>query len=91
MYVLAALEVEAHREAALGAAAAPGAPGAPAGGGAAAAAEALAGLLGGGGGGSCGGAGARGLDGAWRSAEAYHFWLLAHRQLYSGRVRRAAS
>ncbi|KAF8068393.1 Wdr35 [Scenedesmus sp. PABB004] len=28
----------------------------------------------------------RGLDGAWRGAEAYHFWLLAHRQLYDGQV-----
>ena len=23
----------------------------------------------------------KGLDSAWRGAEAYHFWLLAHRQL----------
>lgn len=27
-----------------------------------------------------------GIDSAWRGAEAYHFWLLAHRQLYSGNV-----
>ncbi len=27
-----------------------------------------------------------GLDSPWRGAEAYHFWLLAHRQLYSGNV-----
>jgi WD repeat-containing protein 35 len=27
-----------------------------------------------------------GVDNAWRGAEAYHFWLLAHRQLYSGNV-----
>lgn len=27
-----------------------------------------------------------GVDSAWRGAEAYHFWLLAHRQLYSGQV-----
>lgn len=27
-----------------------------------------------------------GLDSAWRGAEAYHFWLLAHRQLYGGNV-----
>lgn len=26
------------------------------------------------------------VDNAWRGAEAYHFWLLAHRQLYSGSV-----
>jgi len=24
-----------------------------------------------------------GIDSAWRGAEAYHFWLLAHRQLYA--------
>jgi len=24
-----------------------------------------------------------GIDNAWRGAEAYHFWLLAHRQLYA--------
>ena len=24
------------------------------------------------------------MDRAWRGAEAHHFWLLAHRQLYSG-------
>ncbi len=29
---------------------------------------------------------ARSLDNAWRGAEAYHFWLLAHRQLYSGQA-----
>ncbi len=28
----------------------------------------------------------KGIDSAWRGAEAYHFWLLAHRQLYSGNV-----
>ena len=28
----------------------------------------------------------KGLDSAWRGAEAYHFWLLAHRQLYAGNV-----
>ncbi len=27
-----------------------------------------------------------GIESAWRGAEAYHFWLLAHRQLYSGNV-----
>jgi WD repeat-containing protein 35 len=27
-----------------------------------------------------------GVDNPWRGAEAYHFWLLAHRQLYSGNV-----
>lgn len=26
------------------------------------------------------------MDSAWHGAEAYHFWLLAHRQLYSGHV-----
>lgn len=29
----------------------------------------------------------KGLDNAWRGAEAYHFWLLAHQQLYNGQVR----
>lgn len=24
------------------------------------------------------------MDRAWRGAEAYHFWMLAHRQLYGG-------
>ena len=24
------------------------------------------------------------FEGSWRGAEAYHFWLLAHRQLYDG-------
>jgi WD repeat-containing protein 35 len=38
-----------------------------------------------------GSAGAQQLKGvhasnAWRGAEAYHFWLLAHRQLYGGQV-----
>eukprot|EP00983_Pelagomonas_calceolata_P103457 1158916-Pelagomonas_calceolata.AAC.5 len=28
-------------------------------------------------------AGPGGIDNAWRGAEAYHFWLLAHRQLYA--------
>eukprot|EP00798_Chlamydomonas_sp_ICE-L_P009063 gene9063-16189_t len=28
----------------------------------------------------------KGIDNAWRGAEAYHFWLLAHRQLYAGNV-----
>lgn len=28
----------------------------------------------------------KGLDNAWRGAEAYHFWLLAHQQLYNGQV-----
>ncbi|GAX81565.1 hypothetical protein CEUSTIGMA_g8993.t1 [Chlamydomonas eustigma] len=28
----------------------------------------------------------KGIDSAWRGAEAYHFWLLAHRQLYAGQV-----
>lgn len=28
----------------------------------------------------------QGMDSAWHGAEAYHFWLLAHRQLYSGNV-----
>ena len=27
------------------------------------------------------------MDRAWRGAEAYHLWLLAHRQLYSGAQR----
>jgi WD repeat-containing protein 35 len=27
------------------------------------------------------------MDRAWRGAEAYHFWMLAHRQLYGGRFR----
>jgi len=31
----------------------------------------------------------RAFDSAWRGAEAYHFWLLAHRQLYSGQVEAA--
>ena len=31
-----------------------------------------------------GGAGAKVLDNAWRGAEAYHYYLLAHRQLYAG-------
>ncbi|KAG2494620.1 hypothetical protein HYH03_007139 [Edaphochlamys debaryana] len=31
-------------------------------------------------------AGESGVDSAWRGAEAYHFWLLAHRQLYGGNV-----
>ena len=26
------------------------------------------------------------MDEAWHAAEAYHFWLLAHRQLYGGKV-----
>jgi WD repeat-containing protein 35 len=101
--VLAALEVEAFREATLGAAPGPAAPqkGANGGGGG-----------GGGGGGARGSAGAgaaaaasaaaatlaglisveaaadesRAFEGAWRGAEAYHFWLLAHRQLYGGQV-----
>ena len=28
----------------------------------------------------------KGLEEPWRGAEAYHFWLLAQRQLYSGAV-----
>jgi WD repeat-containing protein 35 len=28
----------------------------------------------------------KGLDNAWKGAEAYHFWLLAHQQLYNGQV-----
>jgi hypothetical protein len=36
---------------------------------------------------SPGGADGRAMDAAWHGAEAYHFWLLAHRQLYSGQVR----
>ncbi|GMF31451.1 unnamed protein product [Phytophthora lilii] len=31
----------------------------------------------------------RSLDNPWRGAEAYHLYLLAHRQLYSGRIERA--
>jgi WD repeat-containing protein 35 len=31
-----------------------------------------------------GGAGSKVLDNAWRGAEAYHYFLLAHRQLYKG-------
>jgi hypothetical protein len=100
LYVLAALEVEAFREAALRGAPAPGAarPLGDAGGGgggggaaaskpasasAAATAEALAALMGD----EAAGARTKGFDGAWRGAEAHHFWLLAHRQLYGGRVR----
>ena len=33
-----------------------------------------------------GGVGGAGIDNAWHGAEAYHFWLLAHRQLYAGRA-----
>lgn len=29
------------------------------------------------------------MDSAWHGAEAYHFWLLAHRQLYGGNVEAA--
>ncbi len=28
------------------------------------------------------------IDGAWRGAEAYHFYMLAQRQLYEGSFRR---
>ncbi|WIA10618.1 hypothetical protein OEZ85_010800 [Tetradesmus obliquus] len=28
----------------------------------------------------------KGLDNAWKGAEAYHFWLLAHQQLYNGQA-----
>lgn len=38
------------------------------------------------GGGPGGASGPGGIDSPWRGAEAYHFWLLAHRQLYSGNV-----
>ncbi|KAH7484788.1 hypothetical protein PRIC1_004107 [Phytophthora ramorum] len=31
----------------------------------------------------------RSLDNPWRGAEAYHLYLLAHRQLYTGRIERA--
>ncbi|KAF4316770.1 hypothetical protein G195_009819 [Phytophthora kernoviae 00238/432] len=31
----------------------------------------------------------RSLDNPWRGAEAYHLYLLAHRQLYGGRIERA--
>ncbi|CEG49203.1 WD40 repeat protein [Plasmopara halstedii] len=31
----------------------------------------------------------RSLDNPWRGAEAYHFYLLAHRQLYSGNIEQA--
>jgi len=30
------------------------------------------------------GLGAGGAVSAWHGAQAYHFWLLAHRQLYAG-------
>jgi hypothetical protein len=33
----------------------------------------------------------KGLDNAWKGAEAYHFWLLAHQQLYNGQVRLAGA
>jgi WD repeat-containing protein 35 len=39
--------------------------------------------------GSGGGSGAS-LDRPWRGAEAYHFWLLAHRQLHQGQAEAAA-
>lgn len=26
------------------------------------------------------------VEGAWHAAEAYHFWMLAHRQLYAGQT-----
>ena len=29
------------------------------------------------------------LDSAWRGAEAYHYYMLAQRQLYEGKVERA--
>lgn len=29
------------------------------------------------------------LNQPWQEAEAYHFWLLAHRQLYSGNIEAA--
>ncbi|KAI8474040.1 MAG: intraflagellar transport protein [Monoraphidium minutum] len=99
LHVLAALEVEAFRELALGAAA----PGGGGGGGGGRGARSPGGAKGGGGGGGGGAAatleglmsveaaaaGSRAFDGAWRGAEAYHFWLLAHRQLYGGQVEAA--
>ena len=36
-----------------------------------------------------GGAGAKVLDNAWRGAAAYHYFLLAHRQLYAGKFESA--
>lgn len=36
--------------------------------------------------GGVGGAGSKVMDNAWRGAEAYHYYLLAHRQLYGGDV-----
>ena len=36
-----------------------------------------------------GAGGVQEFDSAWRGAEAYHFWLLAHRQLYEGDVEAA--
>lgn len=27
-----------------------------------------------------------GVEGAWHAAQAYHFWMLAHRQLYGGQT-----
>jgi WD repeat-containing protein 35 len=97
LHVLAALEVEAFRDATLGAARPAGAAvaagdrqGEGGGGGLAlsaaaapSAAATLAGLMNA----EAAAAGSRAFDNAWRGAEAYHFWLLAHRQLYSGQVR----
>ena len=39
--------------------------------------------------GGAGSAGSKVMDNAWRGAEAYHFFLLAHRQLYSGEMEAA--
>ena len=36
--------------------------------------------------GGAGGKGSKVMDNAWRGAEAYHYYLLAHRQLYKGDV-----
>lgn len=94
LHVLAALEADAFRTLALGPAAAGGSAGGPAaaaagaapggmrGGRDRAAAATLEGLM------SVEAAaeGSRAFEGAWRGAEAYHFWLLAHRQLYCGQV-----
>ena len=39
---------------------------------------------------AAGSGGGGGLDRPWRGAEAFHFWLLAHRQLYRGQYEAAA-
>ena len=79
LYVLAALQVEQMRKHTLqlNSAAATRGGGAPRG---TAAAQTLAGLM------ELDAASAdiKDFDNAWRGAEAIHFWMLAHRQLYNG-------